>query len=65
MPAGAGAVVVVPSVVVVPPGTPPVWAAAGTAPASEPMRRTPARPILRFPLMLFDRKPVSFVGLRG
>jgi hypothetical protein len=58
-----GAVVVV----VVLPGepVPPVWAIAGTAPASETTKTIPASDSFRIPLIVFDRKPFSFVGLRG
>jgi hypothetical protein len=42
---------------------PPVWAVAGTATASEATRTSPASPSFR--LVDFDRKPFSFVGLRG
>jgi len=55
-------------VVVVPPGgaAPPVWAIAGTAPASEATNSSPATPsFLLVLLCVFDRKPFSFVGLRG
>jgi hypothetical protein len=50
-------------VVVVLPGdpVPPVWAMAGTAAASE-ATSTPAIASL---VVVFDRKPFSFVGLRG
>jgi hypothetical protein len=49
--------------VVVLPGepVPPVWAAAGTAQISEAANISPAS----FSLSVFDRKPFSFVGLRG
>jgi hypothetical protein len=54
-------------VVVVLPGepVPPVWAIAGTAPASETTKTIPASDSFRIPLIVFDRKPFSFVGLRG
>jgi hypothetical protein len=54
-------------VVVVLPGevVPPVWAMAGTAPASEKTNRSPANASFLDLLIEFDRKPFSFVGLRG
>jgi hypothetical protein len=59
-------VVVVVVVVVLPGGAaPPVWAVAGTAPASEATSSSPASHSLRLPLRVSDRKPLSFVGLRG
>jgi hypothetical protein len=60
-------VVVVVVVVVVLPGgaAPPVWAMAGTAPASEATSSSPASHSLRLLLRVSDRKPLSFVGLRG
>jgi hypothetical protein len=63
VPEGAGVVVVV----VVPPGgaAPPVWAIAGTAPASEATNSSPARATFLPLLRVSDRKPFSFVGLRG
>jgi len=58
--------VVVVVVVVLPGGpAPPVWAIAGTAPVSEATNSTPASPSWRLLLSVFDRKPFSFVGLRG
>jgi hypothetical protein len=42
---------------------PPVWAVAGAAIASDPANSSPASH--RFHLLLIDRKPFSFVGLRG
>ena len=63
VPDGGGVVVVV---VVLPGGAaPPVWAVAGTAPASEPINSSPARAAFRLLLEVCDRKPFSFVGLRG
>jgi hypothetical protein len=44
---------------------PPVWAIAGTAATSEVANTSPASATLRRLLSLFDRKPFSFVGLRG
>jgi hypothetical protein len=63
LPDGAGVVVVV----VVPPGgaAPPVCAMAGTAPASEATNSSPANPTFLPLLCVSDRKPFSFVGLRG
>jgi hypothetical protein len=60
-----GAVGVV--LVVVLPGdpVPPVWAAAGTAPASEATNSSPANASFLLLLLVSDRKPFSFVGLRG
>jgi hypothetical protein len=59
-----GVVVVV--VVVLPGGAaPPVWAAAGTAPASEPTNSSPAKASFLLLPRVCDRKPFSFVGLRG
>jgi hypothetical protein len=60
-------VVVVVVVVVVLPGgpDPPVWAMAGTAPASDATSSSPASHSLRLLLRVSDRKPLSFVGLRG
>jgi hypothetical protein len=69
-----GDVGVVCVVEVVPPGIPPVWAIAGTAPTSEVAKSNSARPVLvkrvapcgaPSHLRVFDRKPLSFVGLRG
>jgi len=65
LPEGAGVVVVVVVVDVVPPGTPPVCAAAGVAMTSDPANSSPARPTFLLLLSVFDRKPFSFVGLRG
>ena len=67
VPLGAVGVVVVVVVVVVLPGepVPPVWAMAGTAPASETTDRSPANASFLELLIEFDRKPFSFVGLRG
>jgi len=53
-------VLVLPGVVV-----PPVCAIAGTAQISEAMNRAPISLTRRLPLSVFDRKPFSFVGLRG
>ena len=54
-------------VVVVLPGgaAPPVWAIAGTAPASEATNSSPATIAFVLLLGVSDRKPFSFVGLRG
>jgi hypothetical protein len=41
---------------------PPVWAMAGTAPLSEATKSSPANASF---LLVCDRKPFSFVGLRG
>jgi tellurite resistance protein TehA-like permease len=62
VPLGAVGVVVV----VVLPGAaaPPVWAIAGTAPASEATNSSPANANFLL-LLVYDRKPFSFVGLRG
>jgi hypothetical protein len=63
VPDGAGVVVVV---LVLPGDTvPPVCAIAGTAPASEATNSSPASHSLRLLLRVSDRKPLSFVGLRG
>src|SRR5882724_4099071 len=62
VPDGAGVV----GVVVLPGGpAPPVWAIAGTAPASDATKSSPASPTFLPLLHVFDRKPFSFVGLRG
>ena len=70
-----GEVGVVVVVEVVPPGTPPVCAMAGTALSIEIANASPARPsffnVKRVAPdgapshFVFDRKPLSFVGLRG
>jgi hypothetical protein len=54
-------------VVVVLPGAPvpPVWAIAGAAPATDATNRSPAKASFLALLSEFDRKPFSFVGLRG
>jgi hypothetical protein len=69
VPGGAGVVgvVVVGVVVVVLPGgaAPPVCAIAGVAPARDPTSSSPAKAsFLPLPCVC-DRKPFSFVGLRG
>jgi hypothetical protein len=53
--------------VVVPPGgaAPPVCAIAGTAAVSDATNSSPARATFLPLLCVFDRKPFSFVGLRG
>jgi hypothetical protein len=60
-----GAVGVVVEVVVVLPGdpVPPVWAMAGAALPSDATNSSPAKATLL--LSVYDRKPFSFVGLRG
>jgi len=57
VPLGAVAVVTVPGDPV-----PPVWAIAGPAAVSEAISSSPANASL---VVDFDRKPFSFVGLRG
>jgi hypothetical protein len=62
VPLGEVVVVVVVVVVVLPGGpAPPVCAAAGTAAINEPANSNPASSLK----LDLDRKPFSFVGLRG
>jgi hypothetical protein len=46
-------------------GVPPVWAEAGTAAASAKSAVSPASASRLLFLSVFERKPISFVGLRG
>jgi len=46
-------------------GVPPVWAEAGTAAASANSAVSPASVSRLLFLSVFERKPISFVGLRG